>query len=76
MIGEAPKIKRGMSKIERGRPQMRWQDYERRAKRRSVEDRRWMDEAADRKQWLVSMRVAQQSSPTLPPRYYYLELES
>ena len=38
----------------RGRPQLRWEDYMRRDMRRSGEDERWSEGAADRKLWKES----------------------
>ena len=45
----------------RGRPQLRWEDCVRRDMRRSGEDERWREGAADRKLWKErTERVARQ----------------
>ena len=47
--------------IKRGRPQLRWEDCMRRDMRRSGEDERWREGAADRKLWKErTERVARQ----------------
>ena len=54
-------VEKHQGRRKRGRPQLRWEDCVRRDMRRSGEDERWREGAADRKLWKErTERVARQ----------------
>ena len=50
-LAKRAELEKHQGRRERGRPQLRWEDWVRRDMRRSGEDERWREEAADRKLW-------------------------
>ena len=60
-LAKRAEVEKHLGRRKRGRPQLRWEDCVRRDMRRSGEDERWREGAADRKLWKErTERVARQ----------------
>ena len=58
-LAKRAEVEKHQGRRKMGRPQLRWEDYVRRDMRRSGEDERWRDGAADRRLWKErTVRVA------------------
>ena len=61
-LAKRAEVEKHQGRRKRGRPQLRWEDCVRREMRRSGEDERWREGAADRKLWKErTERVARQN---------------
>ena len=60
-LAKRAEVEKHQGRRKRGRPQLRWEDCVRRDMKRSGEDERWREGAADRKLWKErTERVARQ----------------
>ena len=69
-LAKRAEVEKHQGRRKKGRPQLRWEDCMRRDTRRSGEDERWREGAADRKLWKErTERVARQYNNSPSPLY-------